>query len=38
MVAAVAPVVEPNVLLVVMTAQLPTFIAPLILRPVFSRL
>ncbi len=38
MVAAVAPVVEPNVLLVVMTAQLPTFIAPLILRPIFSRI
>lgn len=38
MVAAIAPVVEPDVLLVVMTAQLPIFFAPLVLRPVFRRI
>ncbi|SMY08156.1 hypothetical protein [Flavimaricola marinus] len=38
MVAAIAPVVEPRVLLVVMTAQLPIFFAPLVLRPVFQRI
>ena len=38
MVAAIAPAAEPRVLLVVMTAQLPIFFAPLVLRPVFARL
>lgn len=38
MVAAIAPVAEPRVLLVVMTAQLPIFLAPLVLRPVFKRI
>lgn len=38
MVAAIAAAAEPRVLLVVMTAQLPIFFAPLVLRPVFARL
>ena len=38
MVAAIAPTAEPRVLLVVMTAQMPIFLAPLVLRPIFARL
>jgi BASS family bile acid:Na+ symporter len=38
MVAAVSGTVAPEVLLVVITAQLPLYFSPLLLRPIFARL
>ena len=38
MVAAVAQVAEPDILLVVMTAQLPIFLMPLVMRSIFGRI